>query len=78
MIKTLEYILSKLVENPEKIKIEEKEENDVIYYVVKLEKEDMGKVIGKEGKVIKAIRNIMKILTIKNGKKTNISLEELE
>ncbi|OGH42391.1 MAG: hypothetical protein A3H79_00170 [Candidatus Levybacteria bacterium RIFCSPLOWO2_02_FULL_36_8b] len=78
MIKTLEYILSKLVENPEKIKIEEKEENDVVYFVVKLEKEDMGKVIGKEGKVIKAIRNVMKIPTIKNGKRINISLEELE
>lgn len=78
MVKTLEYILSNLVENPEKIKIEEKEENDVVYYVVKLEKEDMGKVIGKEGKVIKAIRNVMKIPTIKNGKRTNISLEELE
>ena len=59
MKNTLLYIISSIVENPEKIKIEESEEDNIINYKINIAKEDMGRVIGKEGKVIKAIRNIM-------------------
>ena len=76
MKNTLLYIISSIVENPEKIKIEESEEDNIINYKINIAKEDMGRVIGKEGKVIKAIRNIMKIPSSKNNKRINISLVE--
>lgn len=73
---TLAYIISAIVENPDKVKIEESEEEDMLNYTVSLAKEDMGRVIGKEGKVIKAIRNVMKIPANKKTKRINISLKE--
>ena len=76
MKKALEFIISKIVDNPKEIKIEETESNGVVNFTVTVAKEDMGKVIGKNGKVIKAIRNVLKIPAIKQGKKIFISLSE--
>lgn len=72
----LVYIISSIVENPKKVKVEESEEDSILNYTISLAKEDMGRVIGKEGKVIKAIRNIMKIPANKKNKRINISLIE--
>lgn len=73
---TLLYIVSSIVDNPGEVKIEETEENGVVNFTVNLAQEDIGKVIGKEGKVIRAIRNVMKIPAIKQGKRINISIGE--
>lgn len=76
MKKTLELILKSIVEDAEKIKIDESEENGVINFTISVAKDDMGKVIGKNGKVIKAIRNVLKIPAIKLDKKIYITLAE--
>ena len=73
---TLHHIVSSIVDNPDDVKIEEKEENDILQFIVSVAKEDMGKVIGKEGKVIRSIRNIMKIKAMKHGVRINISLAD--
>lgn len=78
MKQTLEYIVTLIVDQPDKVAIEESNEGEMITYQISVAKEDMGKVIGKEGKVIKAIRNIMKIPAIKQGKRINIILAEKE
>lgn len=76
MKKALSYILSSIVSVPEKLDINEEEENGITNLTVKVAKDDMGKVIGKNGKVIRAIRNTMKIKAIKQNKKINITLLE--
>ncbi|MCL4354323.1 KH domain-containing protein [Patescibacteria group bacterium] len=78
MKKTLDFILKSLVDNPDKIDIDEKEENGVITYTISAAEEDMGKVIGKGGKVIKSLRNVMKISAMKENKKIFINLAEQE
>ncbi|MCL4354631.1 KH domain-containing protein [Patescibacteria group bacterium] len=78
MKKTLDFILKSLVDNPDKIEIDEKEENGVITYTISAAEEDMGKVIGKGGKVIKSLRNVMKISAMKENKKIFINLAEQE
>lgn len=65
-----------MVEEPEKVEITESEENGIINFNVRVPKESIGKVIGKEGKIIRAIRNVMKIPAIKQNKRINIALEE--
>lgn len=70
------YIVSCIVDNPDEVKIDQSEENGVINFSISVAKEDAGKVIGKEGKIIRAIRNIMKIPAIKLDKKINITLVE--
>ena len=77
MKKALLYILSSIVTEEDKIEIEEKEEDGIIDFTIKVAKPDMGKVIGKNGKVIRAIRNVIKINAIKQNKKINISLLEV-
>lgn len=76
MKKALEYILSLIVDNPDKVEVSETEENGMINFSVKVDSSDMGKVIGKSGKVIRAIRNVIKISAIKQNKKINIALIE--
>jgi len=73
---TLSYIVSCLVENKDKVVISEENEEDMITLKIAVDKEDMGRVIGKNGKVIRAIRNVMKIPAIKQNKRVNILLEE--
>ncbi|MCL5433249.1 MAG: KH domain-containing protein [Patescibacteria group bacterium] len=70
------YIVSSIVDNPSDVKVDESEENGIINFTLTLAPEDIGKVIGKEGKVIRAIRNVMKIPAIKQGKRINITIGE--
>lgn len=75
MKQTLEYIISSIL-STEEIKIDESEEDGVTNFTVHVVKDNMGKIIGKEGKVIRAIRNVMRIPAIREEKRINISLEE--
>lgn len=74
---TLSKIITSIVENPDAVSVKEEEQDGVINFIVTVAKEDMGKIIGKNGKVIKSIRNVMKIPAIKNNKKIYISLSEI-
>ena len=76
MKQTLHYIVTNLVEKPEDVVITEEEADGVINFTISVAKEDMGKVIGKEGRVIRALRNVMKIPAIKQGKRINIGLAD--
>ena len=76
MLDALKFIVTSIVDNPKKVEITESEQEGVTNFIIKVAKEDMGKVIGKEGKVIRAIRNVMKIPAIKQDKRIQISLEE--
>ena len=74
---TLEYIISSIVDEPDAVKITEEDTNGITHYTVTVAKDDMGKVIGREGKVIRSIRNIMKIKAMKQGAKISIALAEI-
>lgn len=76
MKKALEYIISQIVDNPEKVEISEQEDQGMTNFIITVDPADMGKIIGKNGKVIRAIRNIIKISAIKQNKRINIALSE--
>jgi len=73
---TLEYIVSSIVDNKDKVVVEEEENQGIINLTISVAPEDMGKIIGKEGKVIKALRNVMRIPAMKQDKKIYITLAE--
>jgi predicted RNA-binding protein YlqC (UPF0109 family) len=76
---TLHFIVTSIVDNPDAVSIATEEgEGGILNLIVTVAKEDMGKVIGKEGKVIRSIRNIMKIKAMKEDIRINISLAEIE
>ena len=62
---TLLNIVSAIVDNPDKVEIKEEEVEGVTNFIITVAPEDMGKIIGKGGKVIRAIRSVMKIPAIK-------------
>lgn len=75
---TLEFIVSSIVDKTDAIHIDEQENEGITNLIITVDKEDMGKIIGKEGKVIRSIRNIMKIKAMKNGKRINVSIADNE
>lgn len=69
------FIIKQIVQYPDDVNIDEKSLGNNFYnYTITTNKEDMGKVIGKEGKIIQAIRNVAKILAIKEGKQVHIEI----
>lgn len=74
---TLYHIITSIVDNPDAVVIEEEEIDGIMTFKVTVDKNDMGKVIGKEGKVIRGIRNIMKIKAMKQNARINIILAEI-
>ncbi len=68
----LELIITNLVNNKDEVSIEETITDNNINFKVKVSKDDMGKVIGKQGRVAKSIRTVMKSVSAKEGKKVNI------
>ena len=76
MKQILETIIKSIVENEDAVSINEKEEADRITFEVKVAKEDMGRVIGRQGKVANSIRMVMKALGSKDKKKVMIEFME--
>ena len=72
MKETLTTIIKSLVTDESAISINEIEGEKTVTYEVKVAENDMGKVIGKEGRIAKAIRTIMKALAAKDSKKITI------
>lgn len=79
MLKLAEYIFKNIVDNPDKVNISETtNEEGAVVLTATVAEEDMGKVIGKSGKVINAIRQVLKIAAIRQGKRVNLTLAEPE
>ncbi len=72
MKEILESILKNIVENTNAISIQQVEKDKLTVFEVKVAPEDMGKVIGKEGKIAKAIRNILRAIGAKEHKKVTV------
>ncbi|MBI3954903.1 KH domain-containing protein [Candidatus Gottesmanbacteria bacterium] len=75
MKQILEYIISLIIQKPEDLKVTETQIDDLnIQYIITANKDDVGKIIGKQGKIIQAIRNIAIIWAIKNNKQIRIDV----
>ena len=68
----LEILIKSLVENADEVVITEKQEEKETLYEVKVAQTDMGKVIGKQGRIAKSIRTVMKSVAGKEHKKVTI------
>ena len=72
MKETLETIIKSLVEFPEQVSITEASAEKSVIFEVKVADSDMGKIIGREGKIAAAIRTVIKALAAKEQKKVTI------
>jgi predicted RNA-binding protein YlqC (UPF0109 family) len=67
-------IVTPLVTKPEEIKLEVVESDDFMEYNLSVDQEDIGRVIGKQGRVIKAIRTLVYSVRTSNPKKVRINI----
>ena len=76
MKELIKYIAKALVDNPEQVKVEEVKGLQTSVLELKLAKEDLGKVIGKKGKTVYAIRTILSAASAKVKRRTVLEILE--
>ena len=76
MLDLIKYIVEQFAEDKENIEYEVKEKDRVIEVTVILTPSDMGKVIGKQGKIAKAMRTIVRAATPSSSKRYAVEIRE--
>ena len=76
MKELLTYIVQNLVEKPDEVSVTEREANGETVFEVRVADGDMGKVIGRQGRIVKEIRILMKAVAQRKGK--NVSVEIMD
>lgn len=74
----LEYLVKALVDNPDSVKVERKVDEMGVLLSLTVHPADMGQIIGREGSTAKAIRNLVRIVGLKNHARVNLKIEEPE
>ena len=75
MVKLVEVIAKSLVENPDAVEVTEKAgKNSTMVIELKVAQSDMGKVIGKQGRIAKALRSVVKAAATKANKKVVVEI----
>lgn len=77
MKELVEVIAKALVEHPEEVVVTEAEEDDEIKVDLKVAPSDMGKVIGRKGRIAKAIRSVVKAASTKTEKKVSLEISQI-
>lgn len=70
----VEFIAKSLVDNPDQVKVNEIEGSQSVIIELRVAPEDMGKVIGKQGRIAKAIRTVVKAAAIKQNKRVVVEI----
>jgi predicted RNA-binding protein YlqC (UPF0109 family) len=76
--KFLEYVVTSLVDNPDDVKISRTVDEMGVLLTLSVNKDDMGKIIGRSGATAKAIRTILRVVGMKNEARVNLKIEEPE
>ena len=74
MKELVEFLAKSLVDKPEEVVVTEKEDGDAIIFELKVASDDMGKVIGNQGKIAKALRTLVRAASARDGKKVLIEI----
>lgn len=75
MKELVEVIAKSLVDHPEEVEVIETSKDDAIYVELKVAADDMGKVIGKQGRIAKSIRTVVKAAASKGDKKVVVVIK---
>lgn len=78
MKELVEVIARALVDNPDKVVVTEEEKDREINVTLRVAKEDMGKVIGRSGRIAKAMRSVVKAAAAKTDKHVNVDIADEE
>ncbi len=74
----LEYIIKSLVDNPGDVKVDRTVDEMGVLLSLKVNPEDMGQIIGRQGQTARAIRSLVRLIGLKNHARVNLKIEEPE
>lgn len=74
MKELLEYLAKSLVDKPDDVEVSQVEGERSVILELRVSPEDMGKVIGKQGRIAQALRTIVKAAAVKDGKRVMIEI----
>ena len=74
MKELLTYIIQSLVDNPDKVTVDEHTSGGTTVFEVRVADGDMGKVIGRQGRIVRQIRVLMKAVAQRQGKKVSVDI----
>ena len=75
-VKFLDFVVKSLVEKPEDVKIVRTVDEMGVLMTLDVNKDDMGKIIGREGNTAKAIRTLLRVVGMKNNSRVNLKINE--
>ncbi len=76
MLELVTYIVKELVDNKEAVNITSEESDGVVTLTIHVAEDDIGKVIGKQGKIAMSIRALAKAVGAREGKRYNIEIAD--
>ena len=74
MNSTVEFLVKELVDNPDAVEVSEITGDDSTTYEVRVSPDDLGKVIGKQGRIANAIRTLVKAVAMKDKRKVYVEI----
>ncbi len=77
-VKFLEFVVKALVEKPDDVHIVRTVDEMGVLMTLDVNKDDMGKIIGREGNTAKAIRTLLRVVGMKNNARVNLKINEPE
>ena len=75
VVELVEYIAKSLAGNPDAVKAEAKEQDDLTVITLTVDERDKGRVIGRQGRVAQAMRSILRVAAVKQDTRINLEIE---
>jgi len=70
----VEYVAKALVDNPDAVKVDEVQDGNTTVYELEVDEEDIGKVIGRQGRVVRGIRALVKAAATRKGTRVDLDV----
>jgi len=74
----LEYVVKSVVDHPDEVVIDRKVDEMGVLLTLKVNAQDMGQIVGRQGSTAKAIRTLLRIVGVKNNARVNLKIDEPE
>lgn len=78
MLSFLEYVVKGLVDHPDEVTVTSVPQDDITIYELRMNPDDVGKVVGRKGNTINAIRTLLMAASSRNGERCSLEIVEDE
>jgi len=72
----LAYLARELVDDPEAVRVETEDGDDVVVLVLHVAPDDVGKVIGRGGRIARALRTVVRASSVRDGRRVHVEIAE--